>query len=286
MLAFGGNLTAFNVLNYFAVRLDTVLVGRFCGAMLLGYYSKALGLLLMPLRQMHGPVSAVAIPALSRLVDQPNRYRHAYFSLVNQIALLAVSGVAFMIATSDWIIRVVLGPQWGPTAPLFTILGFAGLVIPVLSPTGWLFVSQDRTREMLYLGFAGNLIKITAICIGFYWGITGVAIAVAVRSYIETPIALWVAGRRGPVRMLDYLPSLSMAAMLAAGVLASVLVFRRLVEISNPVAGLFSSFAVAAVAVLALTGITRIGRDTIKNTVDSAISLLKPTLQEKTACPA
>ena len=82
MLAFGGNLTGFNVINYFARNADNLLIGKFWGSGPLGLYSKAYGLLMLPLRQINAPLSAVAIPALSRLKDEPERYRNYYIKAV------------------------------------------------------------------------------------------------------------------------------------------------------------------------------------------------------------
>ena len=40
MLLYGGNLTGFNVINYFARNLDNLLIGRFWGPLPLGLYAK------------------------------------------------------------------------------------------------------------------------------------------------------------------------------------------------------------------------------------------------------
>ena len=59
MLRMGTNLTGFNILNYFTRNFDNVLIGRMLGAGPLGIYSKAYGLLLMPMTQLSAPMTAV-----------------------------------------------------------------------------------------------------------------------------------------------------------------------------------------------------------------------------------
>ena len=49
MLSFGGNITAFNIINYFARNIDNILIGKVWGSASLGLYSKAYGLLMLPL---------------------------------------------------------------------------------------------------------------------------------------------------------------------------------------------------------------------------------------------
>jgi O-antigen/teichoic acid export membrane protein len=62
MLSFGGYLTGFSLVNFFARNLDNILIGRFCGAQSLGFYEKSYSMLLLPLGQITAPITGVAIP--------------------------------------------------------------------------------------------------------------------------------------------------------------------------------------------------------------------------------
>ena len=57
-------------------------------------------------------LAAVAVPALSRVTGDPERYREAYIRMLEKVALLTMPGMAFMIVAADWIVRVLLGPEW------------------------------------------------------------------------------------------------------------------------------------------------------------------------------
>lgn len=50
LLRFGGNLTGFEVLNHMVRNCDNLLIGGFAGTTALGFYTRAYGLLLLPLR--------------------------------------------------------------------------------------------------------------------------------------------------------------------------------------------------------------------------------------------
>jgi len=102
MLSFGGNVTGFNVMQYFARNADNALIGKFWGANELGLYSRAYQMLLMPMQQINAPLAAVAVPALSRLSDSPERYRDAYLKILEKLVMITMPLGAFMIATSDW----------------------------------------------------------------------------------------------------------------------------------------------------------------------------------------
>ena len=169
MLAFGGNLTGFSIVNYFARNLDNLLIGRFWGSQQLGLYAKAYQLLLLPIDQINSPFTTVAVPALSRLNDAPERYRRAYLRILEKVAMLTMPGIAFMVAVSDWVVLIVLGPQWTEAGRIFAVLGVAALVQPITNTTGWLFITQGRARHMLQWGFVGGTIS-SSIVVGLHGG--------------------------------------------------------------------------------------------------------------------
>ncbi len=63
------------MINFFSRNLDNALIGRFWGSYQLGLYAKAYQMLLLPMEQINAPIASVAVPALSRLADSPERYR-------------------------------------------------------------------------------------------------------------------------------------------------------------------------------------------------------------------
>lgn len=70
---FGKDLTAFNLVNYFSRNLDNLLIGKFYSLDLLGFYSKAYQLLLMPVQQIRGPIYNVSMPVLSSLKNDKEK---------------------------------------------------------------------------------------------------------------------------------------------------------------------------------------------------------------------
>lgn len=250
MLAFGGNLTGFHVVNYFGSNLDNLLIGRFWGAQPLGLYAKAYQLLLLPIDQINTPVAGVSVPALARLTGEPERYRAAYMRILEKLTLVTMPLAAFMIVTSDWLIRLVLGPQWDETARIFMILGFGALILPIHNSTGWLFMTQGRTREMFHWGFIDVAMKVSLIVAGLPWGATGVAFGIVARVYLQAPLLYWYVGRRGPVRAGDLYRAVIPSACAAACTLAALTGLRALIPSASPLAGLAAALVVTACATL------------------------------------
>jgi len=213
MLSYGGNLTGFHFMTYFARNLDNALIGKFWGAYQLGVYSRAYQMLLMPMQQINAPLVAVAVPTLSRLADSPERYRSAFLKILEKIAMITMPGVVFMIATSDWLVLFLLGPQWRAAGRIFMLLGVAAIIQPVTRTALWLFTTQGRARELFMWGIIGGAISIVSIVAGLPWGATGVAASYAVTDLcVATPLLFWYVGRKGPVRGADFYHAIAPAA--------------------------------------------------------------------------
>lgn len=277
MLSYGGNLTGYNFMQFFARNLDNALIGKFWGAYQLGLYSRAYQLLLMPIGQINTPLWSVAVPALSRLADAPERYRAAYLKILEKIAMITMPGVIFMCATSDWLVLFLLGPQWNETAHIFRLLGVAAAVQPITSSALWLFSTQGRTGEMLRWGFIGSGIAICSILCGLPWGATGVAFAYAVSDvFISTPLLFWYVGRRGPVRTVDFYRTVAPSAGASLATLAALLAFRPWLEVvHNLFTRLSLSFTIAVAASLLVFAALPAGRTALRNLKDMLVMVLR-----------
>nr|WP_254024265.1 lipopolysaccharide biosynthesis protein [Mesorhizobium ventifaucium] len=205
LINFGAGITGFNFANYFARNLDNVLIGKYWGEAQLGLYDRAYKLLLFPLSQITNPLSKVMVPALSRLKDEPDRYRSAYLRVMPLILLVALPGVAFATAMADVLIPFVLGEQWRQSSSIFLALGFAGLLQPLNNPAGWLFISQGRSGDFMRWGIVTAVTSVLAFLLGLPYGALGVAIAYAVSEYLRTPFLWMYIGRTGPLRAGDML---------------------------------------------------------------------------------
>jgi PST family polysaccharide transporter len=274
MLAFGGNLTGFNIVNYLGTNFDNLLVGRFWGAQQLGFYAKAYQLLLLPIDQINSPVATVAVPALSRMTDAPDRYRRAYLRILEKLTIITMPLSAFMIVMSDWLVRLALGPQWGETARVFMILGFAAYILPVLNSTGWLFMTQGRTREMLRWGFIDVTMKVLSVVAGLPWGATGVAVCIVIRMYVQAPLIFWFVGRRGPVRVADFYRAIAPPSCAFVCTLAALYGLRHLMPDVRPLVGLGVGFGVTVcTTLLALIALPK-GRAALQDLKDTFFLLI------------
>mgnify|MGYP006289357683 CR=1 FL=1 len=222
MLAFGGYLTGFGVVNYFSRNFDNVLIGRCCGTQPLGLYSRAYSLLLFPIGQITAPMTAVAIPALSRLQSEPERYRCFYLKAIKLIAYASMPLVAAMGVLSNEIVRLVLGAEWLDAGPIFMILALAAFWSPVAATVGWIYVSLNQTNRMFIWACIMTPLTILSFLIGLHWGVIGVSVSYSTVVTLQIVPQLWFALRHSPIKLTEvlfslrypFMASLFMAAMM------------------------------------------------------------------------
>jgi O-antigen/teichoic acid export membrane protein len=186
MLGFGGQVTLNGVVVYFSSNLDKVLLGRSWGAEALGIYGRAYQLINIPRENLNSAVGLVALAALSRLQDDPRRFKRYFltgYSLVLALVLPVTIASAFF---ADEIIRVVLGPQWKEAAAILRLLAPTVLIFGIINPLRWLLFSLGLVGRSLKIGLALGSLVTAAYFIGLPHGPKGVAF------FYSAAMAVWV----------------------------------------------------------------------------------------------
>lgn len=274
LIAFGGNITGFSVVNYFARNLDQVLLGYFYGPLAVGFYQKAYDILLVPLRQINEPISSVAIPALSRLTEQPELYRSTYLRILEKILMVTMPMGAMMIMTSDWLVLVLFGEQWIETGYIFAALGLALFTQPIGNSTGWLFISQNRTHHFFRWGFIGSGTAVASFLIGLPWGAFGVALSYSlIGMLVRKPLLIWYVTRYGPIRPMDFVRVAAPHALVAAAVAGALGAFRFFSPAQNPASGLLLATTISLLVALGILAILPQGRAALRDAAQLASNL-------------
>ena len=195
MLRFGGYLTGFSVLNYFARNMDKVLLGRFWGATPLGLYTRAYALMTYPITLVSGPMNSIMIPAMSKLQRDLNRFQEIYLRGLRVVALLSFPMMTVLFVAAEEVIAIIYGPQWTDAVPLFRILCIAGLWQGIYNFTGQVYIATGRTDRLFQYGLAGTPIIVAGICCGAPFGPRGVATGYAVAMLLVLIPYSWSAYR-------------------------------------------------------------------------------------------
>ena len=273
MLAFGGDVTAFNLIWYMAFNLDQLVIGKVFGATPLGLYRQASSLT-MPLLQFSSAISSVAESALSRLQGSRAEYRSYYLRIVSVLAFVTVPIALFMAIFAEEVVLVVLGQPWKAASGLVRILAIAAAVRTLAGTAGFVMVTCGFSRRYVKWGALNSLGLAFFIFIGMREGPTGVAFAhVAASFLLLAPLLFW-GFKNTPVRVADFLRAIRRAVMASLLMSGGVLLVKQAASshqnaLSIFLVGLALGIPAYLVAWLVLPG----GRDELKRTIGNLRSL-------------
>jgi O-antigen/teichoic acid export membrane protein len=225
LLAFGSHLTGSRTISYCSRNLDKVMVGKFWSADQLGFYSKALNAIVQPFQQASQMLGRVAVPTLSRLQDDPSRYRAYFTTAVLMVATAGLPAVAFLAVDAENLVRLLLGNKWLQTVPFLRILIPAAILEMVTMATRWIFISRGHSIRLLRWRLLESAVRTAALAAGLRWGPMGIAIGVGASSALLIVPALLYGIHGSPLRVRDFAATVwrpAVAALAGAAGLAAL----------------------------------------------------------------
>jgi O-antigen/teichoic acid export membrane protein len=154
MMRFGGTLTLNGLVVYVAYNLEKVLLGRFWGADAVGIYGRAYQLVNIPTENLNSAVGGVAFSALSRLQEDPIRFKSYFLKGYSLVLALTLPITIICALFADDLIFVLLGPKWKEAAVIFRLLAPTILIFAMINPLAWLLFS---------LGMVGRSLKVALV---------------------------------------------------------------------------------------------------------------------------
>lgn len=233
LFAFSGPVVALDVVTYWALSLDTLLIGRFMGAAALGIYSRASSLMLMPLTQVSSVVGNVMIPALSSIQEDKVRVRRSYLRAVRLVGFITFPMMVGLFVVSDHLILALLGLKWAAVIPILRIMCGVGLLNSV-GRWDWICLSQGRTSLYFCIGAIVSVVAAIAFIIGLPWGIHGMAWACLMSNLMVWYPAWRAAGRTINLSFNEMLGAVSPVFACAVSMGAIVAGLRYLIPGSFP----------------------------------------------------
>ena len=192
MMHFGSTLTLNGLVAYIAYNGEKILIGRFWGADAIGIYGRAFQLVNIPTDNLNGAIGEVAFSALSRLQDDPARFKSYFlkgFSLVLGLTLPITFACALF---ADDVVFVILGPKWKDAATVVRLLAPTIAIFAIINPLGWLMYSIGLVARSLRIALVFAPIMIAGYVLGLPYGPKGVAFAYsAVMILWVIPHILW-----------------------------------------------------------------------------------------------
>jgi O-antigen/teichoic acid export membrane protein len=203
LFTYGINFSGANLINYFVRNADKALLGWFVGPGPVGLYERAQKLVLYPIHQANIRLNSIAVPALSRLTNEPEKYRRFFVKGMRFSTAVQAPIVIMSFVFADDIVRCVLGENWTAATPIFRCLFPAALVTVTAPASAWAFLSWGHTDKLFRATIFGALGRLAALCVAAPFGPVAVALTISIITVIFRAPYLAYCFRPTPLRLRD-----------------------------------------------------------------------------------
>jgi PST family polysaccharide transporter len=181
--------------NYFTRNFDNLLVGWKFNAAGLGYYKRAYDLFALTASQLTAPLHSVALAALSRLNQDPARFKRYLANSLGIVAFVGMAVGADLTLVGRDVVRLVLGPKWSESGRIFELFGPGIGIMLLYSTIGWIHLSIGKPGRWLRWTLVESAATALLFVLALPWGPAGIAVAWSLSYWILSIPAFWYAGR-------------------------------------------------------------------------------------------
>ncbi|WP_324674398.1 lipopolysaccharide biosynthesis protein [Hymenobacter sp. GOD-10R] len=232
LLGYGSRVSIISFLEFINGNLDTMLIGRLLGPVLLGIYNRAYMLLYLPMYFLTNSLARVAFPAFSKVKDDVARVRSLYLTSSTLVATVVMPLCAGVAVAAPELVEMLLGPRWAASVPILRVLCIS---IPLSMTTLFAGVVADaraNLRQKIILNIEFMLLLASLFGLLRSFGLAGIAAAIGTGEVVRTFLYMRITHNDIgiPYRRLFaiYVPGLINAAAVGTGLLVVSLLIRPL----------------------------------------------------------
>lgn len=215
-LGFGAYQMGEKTLNYFAKNIDYLLIGRYLGSEILGAYTIAFQLVIVPIQKINPILTKVAFPIFSKRQHQHTTLSTGYLEMSKVLAMTVYPLLIGLAATAPVAIPVFLGEGWELSIILTQILVLVGLARTLGNPSGTLYLAKGRAD----IGFKFNLVTAVINAVVFWicvqYGVLVIASAFAMLNILYLLAHTYIIHRLIDLSLKAYWQKINMQIYLSA----------------------------------------------------------------------
>ena len=213
-------------LGYSTQNIDNLLVGWRFNAVALGFYKKAYDLFALTGSQLIAPLHNVALASLSKLNQDPVRFKRYLANSLGIIAFVGMGVSADLTLVGKDVVRLVLGPKWVESSRIFELFGPGIGVMLLCGAMGWIHLSLGNPGRWFRWSLVELGVTVSLFLAALPWGPAGIAAAWSLSYWTLLVPGFWYAGRPigfGASSLLSAIWRHAAAALLAGLATAAII---------------------------------------------------------------
>ena len=210
-----------------------MVIGSLLGPAALGFYSAAWRIFHAMTKLLTSVMNRVAFPVFSRLQEDPERLRRAFYEATQLTSLVTFPAFFGLAALAGDVLPFAFGAKWADSVPVMRILAFVGILQSLTHFNGSLIKGAGKPAWRLGIASVQATVNVAAVWLGVRYGITGVAVAITLASFATYPLGFFAVRRLTGIEPLRYAGQF-VAPLLASALCVAVALGVRLAVLDLP----------------------------------------------------
>lgn len=240
---YGYKLTLSGVLDIIFTNIYQIVIGRFFSASIVGYYTRANQLMMMPVGNVSTALNKVAFPLFAEMQNDDDRLRSAYKKIMLLVLFIINPILVTMMVLAEPLTVFLFTEKWLPMVPLFQIICLSGLLYPLHLYNLLILQVKGRSDLFLKLEIVKKVLSGIVLIISFYYGLYGLLWGQLIFSVLALFINTFFAGAMINYNMKQQLKDMLPLFILVAfvGVCVYILDYYILNDVLNMIRLIISS---------------------------------------------
>jgi O-antigen/teichoic acid export membrane protein len=218
LLSFAAGTYSRGLLEYVALNIDNLVIGRVLGVTPLGYYDKAFSTTQRAYNKLTLGGPGVSFRALAIMQDDPVRFCRAFEKIVVSATLLTYGTFAVLGVMGPHFIVLLFGEKWSPSVVPFQMLCVGAALRTAAAFAGSAANARGWIWRNVWLQGAYAVMIAAGIVVAAPWGANGAAAAVLAATTVMTLSMMWLVRSATNLRwrqiLTPHAPGLTLALLL------------------------------------------------------------------------
>jgi PST family polysaccharide transporter len=279
MISFGAGIYTLRLLEYGALNLDSMVVGRTMGMATLGLYDKAFNLMSRVLDRMNQAGPTISFRVFAVIQEEHERFRRAYRKVILSSTLICYPAMTVLAVSAPLLFDVLFGHQWIAAAWPFQILCLAGGLKVLNSYAAAVVEARGRVWSEVWRQALYAALIVVGVTLSSRWGITGAATAVLLSTITVTVLMQRLLLTATPLTLSDVIAPQIPSIICAAAAGAAAWVARALVVQATSNAWISLPVVVGCGSIVFLAFVFLAPSPDVRNLVKQVIEDLWPVVR-------
>lgn len=244
MLPFSTKQLFTSLFTHFNNNFFSVLLGRFYGMRITGFYTQGNKWTTMGYSTLVGMINSVGQPVFREASDDMERLRRVFHKMLRFTAFVSFPAMLGLAVVSRELIVITIGSKWLDAVPVMHILCVWGAFMPVSVLYGNLFNSLGRPNIYMWNTIALGLLQLGCVLVSYRFGLETMLMVYAAVNILWLFVWQYFAGKHVGLRLWDVIRDIMPYAVISVVIMGLAVLITG--GISNPVISMAVKIVFAA----------------------------------------